>query len=227
MTRIYAIGTLLAWACGCAIAAPESADVDPPRCDEISISDSTPLDGVKVVSAGHITPGPALHLELMPGEACDPRLWRPGWCTPNVAGGAAGVQIHRYKSWACVVVPGQGKLATVSGWISASRWSADQSASKTSWVGIWQNDHAKLSVTTTEGRLHLVGNAIWQGVGDPHFGSFEFDATLQTDVVGLSGECEVQIRKVGDFLFAQDNKQCGGTNVSFDGLYRYRGDLRP
>lgn len=73
----------------------------------------------------------------------------------------------------------------------------------------------------------MVGNAIWQGPGDPHFGSFTLEAPLGSDVVGLSDECEVQIRKVGNFLFALDNKRCGGMNVSFDGLYRYRGDLNP
>lgn len=214
---------------GCATAVAEPAGVEPPWCSEVGVGDASLREGVRLVSPGHIAPGPALHLELVPGEACDPQKWQPGWCKPNAAAGTPGVLIHRYKSWACVLVTGKGKLATIAGWIPASRWLADESVSTSAhtWIGVWQNGHAKLSITPADGRLRVVGNAIWQGAGDPHFGSFTFEAPAESDVVGLTGECEVQIRKVGSFLFAQDNKQCGGTNVSFDGLYRYRGDLKP
>lgn len=44
--------------------------------------------------------------------------------------------------------------------------------------------------------------AMLQGLCDPLFGSFTFDAPLDSDVVGLPDECEVQIRKVGNFLRA-------------------------
>lgn len=227
MKTTRAVSAALIGVMGWSIASSTPAEVEPLRCNEGSVADASPLDGIKLVSPGRIAAGPSLHVEMMPGEACDPRKWQPGWCNPNAAAGTSGVLIHRYKSWACIVVPGKGKLATVAGWIPASRWAEGGSASTSAWIGVWQNDHAKLSITSADGRLHVVGNAIWQGAGDPHFGSFTFDAPLGTDVVGLTGECEVQIRKVGDFLFAQDNKQCGGMNVSFDGLYRYRGDLKP
>ena len=227
MKRTRAGAVALVAALGSAIASAESADIGPPRCADVGIAAANPVDGVNLVSAGHITAGPALHLELSPGEVCDPRNQRPGGCTPNLGAGVHGVLIHRYKSWRCVVVPTHGKLATATGWIPASRWADDVPAGTRPWVGIWQNGHAKLSITARDGRLHIVGNAIWQGIGDPRFGSFTFDAPMDRDVVGLAEGCEVQIRKVGNFLFAQDNQQCGGINVSFDGLYRYRGDLRP
>jgi len=94
-------------------------------------------------------------------------------------------------------------------------------------VGVWQNESAKITVTANQGWLHFVGNAIWQGLTDSHFGSFEFDAKPEGDLVSMADGCEVRIRRVGEFLFAQDNQQCGGVNVSFDGLYRFRADLKP
>lgn len=229
MKTTRAVSAALIGIFGWSITAAEPADVEPPWCTEISSADTSPLDRINLVSPGRIATGPALHLELIPGKACDPRKRPPGWCNPNAAAGTHGVLIHRYKSWACVVVPGKGKLATVAGWIPASRWVDDVSASTSTWIGVWQNNSAKLSITSADGLLHIVGNAIWQGISSPHFGSFTFDAPFGSDVVGQSGqsdECEVQIRKVGNFLFAQDNKKCGGMNVSFDGMYRYRGDLK-
>lgn len=36
------------------------------------------------------------------------------------------------------------------------------------------------------------------------------------------GLCQVALRVVGHFLFAADNQNCGGMNVTFNGLYRLR-----
>jgi hypothetical protein len=32
--------------------------------------------------------------------------------------------------------------------------------------------------------------------------------------------CKLTLRLVGDFLVADDNGECGGVNVTFDGVYR-------
>ena len=33
-------------------------------------------------------------------------------------------------------------------------------------------------------------------------------------------DCRIRLRLVGPYLLAGDNKQCGGFNVTFDGVYR-------
>lgn len=209
---------------GTASADPEP---EPPRCTAFNVADSTPLAGVKLVSPGLVAPGVAVHLEIQPGQACVLGHGNPNHCALKVRAGTAGVLIHRYKSWACVVLPADGKIGTQAGWIPESRWAPrGQSAASASWVGIWQNEGAKITVTSNKGRLHIVGKAIWQGLADPHFGSFDFDAIPEGDIVTLDEGCEVRIRRVGEFLFAQDNQQCGGMNVSFDGLYRLRPELK-
>jgi hypothetical protein len=38
--------------------------------------------------------------------------------------------------------------------------------------------------------------------------------TLEDDI------CKITLRLVGDFLVADDNGDCGGVNVTFDGVYR-------
>ena len=35
-------------------------------------------------------------------------------------------------------------------------------------------------------------------------------------------DCAVRLRQLGPYLFAVDNQNCGGANVSFTGLYRRR-----
>ena len=217
------VASVVAWAG----AASADQDAVQPRCVAFSVADSSPLAGVKLVSPGHIAPGAVVHPEFQPGQACVPGRGEPNHCASDVKAGTFGILVHRFKSWACVVLPGKGKIGTQTAWIPESRWAADQSVASDSWVGTWQNDGAKITVTSNEGHLHFVGNAIWQGPSDPHFGSFEFDAVPDGDMVSLVGGCEVRIRRVGAFLFAQDNQQCGGMNVSFDGLYRFRGDLKP
>ncbi|MBV8034781.1 hypothetical protein [Roseateles sp.] len=208
-----------------ASAALAAQDAGPPRCTTFNVADSTPLAGVKLVSAGRIAPGEAVRPELQPGKPC---VLGPGnRCASEVKAGTAGVLLHRFKSWVCVALPAKGKINTQAGWIPENRWARDQTAATGAWAGIWQNEGAKITVTSSQGRLHFVGGAIWQGLADPHFGSFEFDAVPDGDMVTLTDGCEVRIRRVGEYLFAQDNQQCGGMNVSFDGLFRFRGDLKP
>jgi hypothetical protein len=218
-----AIAAMLATVCGWSSAAPVNQELEPPLCSATSVADAAPLHGIRLVSAGAITPGTALRQEASPGKACVAQHGNPNLCASKVAPGTAGVQLHRYKQWVCVVLPSKGKLHTHAGWIPESRWAQDRSVGPATWVGIWQNEQAKISVTAANGTLHFAGSAIWQGLMDPRFGSFEFDAAPDGDLVSLLGKCEVRIRRIGEFLFAQDNKQCGGLNVSFDGLYRFRG----
>jgi hypothetical protein len=208
---------------------PASAEreAEPPPCTAFSVADSTPLAGVKLVSAGHIAPGGLVHTVFQPGQACIAERGNPKYCASDVKAGTSGVLLRHFKSWACVVLPGKGKIATQAVWIPQSRWAVDKPVTPGAWVGIWQNEGAKITVTSSEGHLHFVGNAIWQGRTTPHFGSFEFDAVPEGDLVTLVDECEVRIRRLGEFLFAQENQKCGAMNVSFDGLYRFRADLKP
>lgn len=227
MSKVVAavVTSLAALSC----AASTDQEAGPPSCSAINGEGVPPLDGVRLVSPGHISPGAVVHPEFQPGQACTRGRGNPAPCASDARAGTPGVLIRRFKSWACVALPGAGKIATRAVWIPESRWVQDRQAAPASWVGIWQNESAKITIASRQGRLHVVGAAVWQGPlsAAPRLGSFEFDAAPDGDTISLSAGCEVRIRRVGEFLFAQDNQQCGSMNVTFDGLYRFRSDLRP
>ena len=222
---------MLAAACGSASAASVDQDAAPPTCNPFNVGGASALEGVKQARLGHVTPGAVIRPTFVPDQACTPAKVRAKLCASKVRPGTTGLLIQRYPSWACVLLPGKGKIATQAGWIPESRWSEDPSPPTGFWVGIWQNEYAKITVSSVQGHLHIVGNAIWQEPMGPHFGEFEVDATADGDLISLAAQpglaitCELRLRRVGEYLFAQDNHECGGMNVTFDGLYRLRGDL--
>jgi hypothetical protein len=73
---------------------------------------------------------------------------------------------------------------------------------------------------TANGKVHASGSAIWQGMGDPHTGEFEADsAVTAAETVFHDDSCEVHVHRRGNYLLLDDNSQCGGMNVRFQGIY--------
>jgi hypothetical protein len=48
------------------------------------------------------------------------------------------------------------------------------------------------------------------------------NATLPYDQ-GEEVDCRVRMRRLGSFLLVEDNRRCGGINVSFSGIYQRSG----
>ena len=113
------------------------------------------------------------------------------------------------------------------------------------WLGTWSgNPEQSITIKPGKGAGGLVahGDATWGSLdpervkrGGVNIG--EFDAALRAGGDGVSfaigdkgetlaydkGEeftCKVRMRRLGPFLMVQDNRQCGGNNVSFTGNYR-------
>jgi len=42
---------------------------------------------------------------------------------------------------------------------------------------------------------------------------------------GAPDDCRILLQRVGEFILGQDNGQCGGLNVTFNGVYRFRRPL--
>ena len=72
----------------------------------------------------------------------------------------------------------------------------------------------------------MEGAATWVGVnpGNVHVGELSGEAAPVANLLKLGGEdeydCRATLRLVGTYLLVTDNKQCGGVNVTFDGVYR-------
>jgi hypothetical protein len=97
----------------------------------------------------------------------------------------------------------------------------------TAWLGTWgfYRNEVRLSRGRRAGALSVGGDATWVGVnpGNVHVGELSGEAEPSNNVLKLGADpedCRATLRLVGPYLLVSDNKQCGGVNVTFDGVYR-------
>jgi hypothetical protein len=187
---------------------------------------------VVAIRAGTISAGNAILLRSTSEDVCAAGKHCSVNGAPLIHAGTAGVELGRSRSWVCVGVAGTRPLDVWYGWVSAERWQRDayQETSPKAWIGVWQNEDAKIKIQSGDGtNLDIVGNALWIGgaMGNAHFGDFQTSGTPQDGVISMGvgsepGLCQIALRVMGHFLFAADNQSCGGMNVTFNGLYRFR-----
>lgn len=193
--------------------------------------DDSPPPTTRIVTwqAGMVTAGKPSQLRL----AFDSRDPSCGGMPCPAQGGVTGVELRQVGSSVCVGVPGKGKLATIFGWIPVSRWRATDSSPQpvVRWVGVWQNQAAKITVQSRgDGQLDIKGHAVRAldaNGGHDIYGDFAITGKPESGILTGkedSSSCEVSVRLVGDYLVAADDDTCGGMGVSFAGMYRLRHD---
>ena len=135
-----------------------------------------------------------------------------------------------FGDWVCAWYQPARGTETV-GWLAAASLNAvanAESAPLASWLGTWvfYDDEVRVSRGSRAGTLRVAGEATWVGVNpdNVHAGELEGEATPAGGVLTLGGteefDCRATLRLVGPYLVVSDNKQCGGVNVTFDGVYR-------
>ena len=116
------------------------------------------------------------------------------------------------------------------GWVAASRLEiseADANPALALWLGTWEfyNDTLRITRGAKAGTLRVEGEAFWHGVNpeNVHTGEVSGEAAPVAGVLSLGGGddlCRATFRLVGAYLIVDDNGDCGGANVTFDGVYR-------
>lgn len=111
------------------------------------------------------------------------------------------------------------------------------------WTGKWKRVEASIEIKLRGPDLEASGDATW-GAGDPrrvrsggvNIGEFSgksrpsgnrlafgegYDGVRAPDAAGGKDDfdCRVRLYLLGPYLAAQDNRKCGGNNVSFTGVY--------
>lgn len=201
-------------------------------CSEHGNANLPVTSRVDAISAGQVSAGKQILLRNEPADTCKGGANCSVYGAPPLRAGTAGVELGRNQAWVCVGVAGIRPLDVWYGWIPTGRWErrADEQKSARSWRGVWQNGNAKITIRTIDGaNLDVTGNALWVGgaPGNAHFGNFQAAGIPANGVISTKGgaeatACQVALRIVDKFLFAADNQQCGGMNVTFDGVYRFR-----
>lgn len=139
------------------------------------------------------------------------------------------VTSRTFGDWVCVwYQPARGSETV--GWLAAERLEAVETvenAPLASWLGTWgfYRNSLRVSRGRRAGVLDVSGEATWQGVvpGNVHVGDISGQGTPAGNVLKLGEDpedCQATLRLVGPYLVVSDNKQCGGVNVTFDGVYR-------
>jgi len=135
-----------------------------------------------------------------------------------------------FGDWVCAwYQPARGSETV--GWLPAERLGVSEPAARPAlalWLGAWgfHDNSLRLSRGGKAGELRVAGDATWVGVnpGNAHVGEVSGEAVPAGNAlnVGAEDDCRLTLRLVGSYLVAADNKQCGGVNVTFDGVYRRR-----
>ena len=149
--------------------------------------------------------------------------------------------------YACVSFSG-AKGRVTSGFMPVASLSLAEALPATTqayWLGTWSRDEAEVRITADgNAAIAVEGDATW-GTHDAerierggvHTGTIErtsvalgkspvvrFAMGADADWPDEEFRCKVALQRVGDWLLVDDNFQCGGANVSFDGMYTRTAD---
>jgi hypothetical protein len=143
-----------------------------------------------------------------------------------LVGGDEVIVSRRYGRFVCAWYQPRSRSETV-GWLPAASVAVGEAApnpAPAAWEGAWgfYENLIEIKRGRRAGELSVAGQAYWKGLGDNvHVG--EINSTLAPRNGELLIEddiCRVSLRLVGPYLVVNDNNQCGGFNVTFDGVYR-------
>jgi hypothetical protein len=95
-------------------------------------------------------------------------------------------------------------------------------------VGTWKYESDSIVIkAAAPGRISGDGQAYYQTVNEGSFSAQAPIAAGQKELVFREGDdeasCVVKLHRRGPYLIASDNGNCGGLNVSFNGIYTKTG----
>lgn len=141
------------------------------------------------------------------------------------------VLAQRQGGYVCAFYP--NKVGGSAGWVAQASVQPLPSATgptPQTWNGRWHDGDNQLQLTANgDGTVTVNGDAYWpsanpdpeQVPGGPHTGSVTARGYPDGNRVEVSeDQCKVRLQLLGDLLVVADNQDCGGANVSFNGVYR-------
>jgi hypothetical protein len=180
------------------------------------------------------------------GVTCDERSLAPDDATLRI-GQAIGTGRIRVLGGTAAIARGQGLLLGPSrpgyvcalftngvearaGWVPQSLLapavrSVDPAPPLAAWVGTWRQHDNKIVLTRVGDRISVNGEAYWPGksVMPANEGEFSGTAAPSGRSLHFAGDgpdsCLVDLTLAGEFLFAGDNRMCGGHNAVFSGVF--------
>ena len=98
------------------------------------------------------------------------------------------------------------------------------------WIGRWTHPGGEITIARQSGgKLSAKGLAVIPAAQDTHTGVIEATARPSGGVLAFAdagepfesedADCRVRMQRIGPYLLVEDNGGCGGSAVSFTGLY--------
>jgi len=122
-----------------------------------------------------------------------------------------------------------------TGWLptsSLTRMEPMSSPGASDWIGSWSHPGGTISISRGDrGELNIEAEHIYPAAQNVHSGvlgaeieqqgmiAFVEDGSIPFDKAE-DGQCMVRMQRVGIWPLVEDNQQCGGSMVTFTGLYR-------
>jgi len=159
--------------------------------------------------------------------------WTRGACaSPSYVVPGDAIIINKIrKGYACALYP--NNAGGTAGWVPTRQMKllfVDSHPPVSAWLGTWRigTGNPEIEITQKFGQLHAKGQAFWPGRPETtdwpsiHVGelSGKIDRAGQRGTYSDENLCKVRFTLLRDYLIAGDNRQCGGANVSFSGVYR-------
>lgn len=133
---------------------------------------------------------------------------------------------RNYGDFACAWFQPKKGSETV-GWIALEKLKFVDNNQTLPWIGDWTfyDNSIKIAPMKLDNKVKITGNAFWKGLGDNiHIGEIDFSGIPENNKLSLGDEgeyeCRVKMQRVGKFLIVSDNLNCGGANVTFNGVYQ-------
>lgn len=123
-----------------------------------------------------------------------------------------------------------GRIGSI-GWLPQQRIAAhpiDPTPPLAAWLGTWRLYDNRIVLEHEGDALDAEGEAYWPSKSTPpaNEGAFAGTAKPSGNRLHFGNEaqgCEVDMVLAGPFLVVSDNRECGGHNVSFTGIFTRRG----
>jgi len=139
-------------------------------------------------------------------------------------------------AFTCAAYQSLRKQDWTTGWLPTSSLSPVEpmrSPKLPDWIGSWSHPGGTISISRGKNEtLSIEGEHTYPAAGGAHSGvlgavvaptqgmiAFADDGTTPFEKAE-DGQCLVRMQRVGALLLVEDNMQCGGSMVTFTGLYR-------
>ncbi|MCP3025222.1 hypothetical protein [Cupriavidus basilensis] len=129
----------------------------------------------------------------------------------------------RQNGWACVWY--QGRRHETVRWIRAEKLATVKVPTPllADWVGTWRFGTNWIRISKVpNGALRVTGEATYGSGPRINVGDLQGEIEPRSERASMGKDerfCVVDFVRVGRFLVASDNANCGGANVRFDGVY--------